>query len=77
MKSLRTKGIDVWKLPMGHRNKLMSENIFASAHKKEHNMQKATDVTGMGRNPLAQGSFEGVALRQAQLRQSQRINRIC
>ena len=65
MKSLRTKGIDVWKLPTGHRNKLLSENMFASVAKKEYNMQKATDVTGLGKNPLAQGSFEGIALRQA------------
>jgi len=70
MRSLRTKGIDVWKLPMGHRNKLMSENLSAAIAKKEFNMQKATEVTALGRNPLAQGSFEGVALRQARSRLS-------
>ena len=63
MKMHKTKGIDVWKLPMGQRNKLMSENYFDGQKKRAFHMQKPTDVTNMGKNPLARGSFEGVALR--------------
>ena len=63
MLNKRTKGIDVWKLPTGHRNAIMAENYFLSVSKGQAHFQKPTDVTSLGKNPLHIGSFEGIALK--------------
>ena len=67
-KDKKQKDINVWELPKGQRNKLLSESYFTVVEQKKHNMKKPTDATSSGKNPLLIGSFEGIALKQSKLR---------